>query len=276
MAADVGGADRRVSQVGSEVLMPPSALAWRFAGSKGGADVVSKGGGIDRPGRPLLLVEPGAPKRLHSASNDADHPEGPPVARIPFRAKARTVDHLGREQIADGPTAVSELWKNAYDAYARNAELHIFPGKIPVAALVDDGHGMSEAEFIEKWLMLGTDSKAGDDEVPEADRNGLPPRPRQGQKGIGRLSVAYLGPTVLVLTKRMSGPVVAALIDWRLFQNPYLTLDDVRIPIEALTDLTRMDDVVAGLFDGLVDNVWGGPNDAERHQRLEKASSVIV
>jgi len=38
------------------------------------------------------------------------------VEIVSFRARARTVDHLGREQIADCPTAVSGLWKNAYDA----------------------------------------------------------------------------------------------------------------------------------------------------------------
>ncbi len=36
-----------------------------------------------------------------------------------FQTRARTIDHLGRGQIADCPTAVSELWKNAYDAYAK-------------------------------------------------------------------------------------------------------------------------------------------------------------
>ena len=49
--------------------------------------------------------------------------------------------------------------------------------------------------------MLGTEAKIGEAVAPESDRNGLAARPRQGQKGIGRLSVAYLGPTVLVLTR---------------------------------------------------------------------------
>ena len=35
---------------------------------------------------------------------------------VTFQTRARTIDHLGREQIADCPTAISELWKNAYDA----------------------------------------------------------------------------------------------------------------------------------------------------------------
>lgn len=193
------------------------------------------------------------------------------MARVPFRARARTVDHLGREQIADCPTAVSELWKNAYDAYARTVALHIFDGEPPVAAVVDDGHGMSADEFIERWLMLGTEAKAGDDEVPEEDRDGLPLRPRQGQKGIGRLSVAYLGPTALILTRRRGRPFVAALLDWRLFQNPYLRLDDVQVPVEELTDTGDLPQIVDRLFEGLVDNLWGSADAPDRRDRLQEA-----
>lgn len=193
------------------------------------------------------------------------------MARVPFRARARTVDHLGREQIADCPTAVSELWKNAYDAYATKAELHIFDGEVPVAAIVDDGHGMSADEFIERWLMLGTESKLTGAETPLRDRAGLPFRERQGQKGIGRLSVAFLGPTTVVLSKRENGPFVAALIDWRLYQNPYLTLDDVRIPVEEFNDPTAFPDVLAALLDGLIDNLLGSDADPARRQKLDAA-----
>jgi hypothetical protein len=195
------------------------------------------------------------------------------VARVPFRARARTVDHLGREQIADCPTAVSELWKNAYDAYARAVGLHIFDGTIPVAAVIDDGHGMSSDEFVERWLMLGTEAKAGDDEVPLADRDELPLRPRQGQKGIGRLSVGYLGPTALILSKRSDNPFVAALLDWRLFQNPYLALDDVKVPVEEFDDTSEFPRVLAQLFDGLIDNIWGNTDNPDRLARLDAAWS---
>ena len=73
---------------------------------------------------------------------------------LPFQTRARTIDHLGREQIADVPTAVSELWKNAYDAYATQVALHIFDGPPPIAAIFDDGHGMTYDQFIEKWLKI--------------------------------------------------------------------------------------------------------------------------
>jgi hypothetical protein len=62
----------------------------------------------------------------------------------PFSTRARTLDHLGREQIADVPTAISELWKNAYDAYATEVKLSVFEGNKLVASLFDDGHGMTK------------------------------------------------------------------------------------------------------------------------------------
>ena len=43
-----------------------------------------------------------------------------------FKVHARVLDLLGSEQIADMPTAVSELFKNAYDAYADNVSLELF------------------------------------------------------------------------------------------------------------------------------------------------------
>lgn len=107
---------------------------------------------------------------------------------VSFRTRARTIDHLGREQIADCPTAISELWKNAYDAYSKKVGLHIYDGEIPIAAIVDDGHGMSRSEFVEKWLVVGTESKATAANIPETDRNGLPLRPKHGQKGIGLMA----------------------------------------------------------------------------------------
>ena len=123
------------------------------------------------------------------------------------------MDHLGREQIADCPTAISELWKNAFDAYARQVELNIYPGDQPVASITDDGHGMSRDEFSQRWLVVGTEAKATVDRTPVKDRNGLRLRPRQGQKGIGRLSCANLGPLLLLVSKRKGIPFIATLVD---------------------------------------------------------------
>lgn len=152
----------------------------------------------------------------------------PDVTARTFATRARTIDHLGREQIADCPTAVSELWKNSWDAYARNVRLRIYSEEAPVAALTDDGHGMRPQDLFERWLVIGTEHKVADFEpVAVSDRQGLPPRPRQGQKGIGRLSSAKLGSILLLISKYRDHRYVAALIDWRMFENPFLNLVDV-------------------------------------------------
>lgn len=188
----------------------------------------------------------------------------------PFRTKARTVDHLGREQIADCPTAVSELWKNAYDAYARNVALDIYDGSEPVAVIVDDGHGMTPDEFVNRWLVVGAEDKAVAKEAPDEDRHGLRRRERQGQKGIGRLSCANLGPILLLVSKRENSPFVAALVDWRLFENMFLDLNDVTIPITQFADRDELFERLPDLSRILAENVTGN-TDERRSRRIIEA-----
>ena len=192
------------------------------------------------------------------------------ITESAFQTRARTVDHLGREQIADCPTAISELWKNAFDAYAKTVELNIFDGEEPVVAIVDDGHGMSRDELLEKWLIVGTETKVLANDAPFSDRNGLRLRPRQGQKGIGRLSCANLGPILLLVSKRKEDSYVAALIDWRLFENPFVNLSDIRIPVTVFDERENLFAQMPGLVSALSENVTGG-NESDRKKRLRSA-----
>ncbi|KEO52186.1 ATP-binding protein [Thalassospira permensis] len=192
------------------------------------------------------------------------------IETLAFRTQARTVDHLGREQIADCPTAISELWKNAYDAYARAVSLHIFDDPEPIAAIFDDGHGMSYDEFVNRWLVVGTESKyEAKDNID--DRDGLPKRSKQGQKGIGRLSSANLGPLLLIVSKRVDHDFIAALIDWRIFENPFLVLSDIELPVMTFTQQQELFDLLPEMFDRLTDNIWGNENDPKRSERLKIA-----
>lgn len=45
-----------------------------------------------------------------------------------FRTKARAIDLLGKNQIADLPTAITELWKNGYDAYGDYLAARLYHG----------------------------------------------------------------------------------------------------------------------------------------------------
>lgn len=192
------------------------------------------------------------------------------IGSVAFQTKARTVDHLGREQIADTPTAISELWKNAFDAYARNVALNIFNGAKQVAVIDDDGHGMNRDEFVNRWLVVGTESKATTDRMPIGDRNGLRVRPRQGQKGIGRLSCANLGPILLFVSKRRQQPFVAALVDWRFFENPFLNLSDIQIPVVEFATRDELFELLPLLVEGLAKNL-SDPADPARASRLNSA-----
>ena len=162
----------------------------------------------------------------------------------PFRTKARAVDLLGKGQIADLPTAITELWKNGFDAYADNltAELYL-PGyqnlKSPIFLMTDDGKGMSNKDIFDKWLVLGTDSKSRTNSIDDEGIETLwkKPRIKAGEKGIGRLSVAFLGSPMLMLTKKLGHKLQVMYFDWRLLENYNLFLDDIQIPVIEVEDI---------------------------------------
>lgn len=190
---------------------------------------------------------------------------------VSFKTRARTVDHLGREQIADVPTAISELWKNSYDAYARNVSLTIFDETPLVVSITDDGHGMNYDELVDRWLVVGTESKLFEDTRTKTDMDGLMVRSRQGQKGIGRLSSAHLGPIMLLLSKRRDQETAAALIDWRLFENPYLILSDIEIPVVSLTDPKLIINRLPEMIEALLRNVGIGGAGTDRDRRVSSS-----
>jgi signal transduction histidine kinase len=187
------------------------------------------------------------------------------ISSVAFQTRARTIDHLGRGQIADSPTAITELWKNAYDAYATNVTLHIFDGETEVAAIFDDGSGMNRNDIVERWLVIGTESKlqASSD---GGETFGLGQREKQGEKGIGRLSAAFLAPAALLVSKRVDGRFVAIMVDWRLFENPYITLDDVRLPIDEFDSAEDIFQRLDSMAELLLTNL--GSDEDERQVRL--------
>ena len=167
-----------------------------------------------------------------------------------FRTKARAVDLLGKGQIADLPTAITELWKNGYDAYADELTAEILKkgyknSSAPLFLITDDGKGMSKRDILEKWLVLGTDSKsrAELEQIEDEETLWKKPRIKAGEKGIGRLSVAYLGYPMLMITKKIGHPVQLLFFDWRLLENFNLFLDDVYIPVEDLTTISDIKDI---------------------------------
>ena len=52
-----------------------------------------------------------------------------------------------------------------------------------------------------------------------------------GEKGIGRLSIAYLGSPMLMLTKKKEEKCQLLFIDWRILENYNLFIDDINVPL---------------------------------------------
>lgn len=202
-----------------------------------------------------------------------------------FRTKARAVDLLGKGQIADLPTAITELWKNGYDAYADNLKADLYKEGYnglskSYFVISDDGKGMSGSDVLDKWLVLGTDSKSRA-ELEEESEDTLWKRPRikAGEKGIGRLSVAYLGNPMLMLTKKIGYPLQAVYFDWRLLENYNLFLDDIIIPIKSVErteslniDFSELKKMFLSNFDKEIDAdgkpIWEG-------KQIELKSDII-
>lgn len=161
-----------------------------------------------------------------------------------FKASARSVDLLGRQQIAGIPNAVNEIFKNAYDAYAKEVRVDYIEND-NIFVVRDNGYGMTREEFENRWLTLGTDSKA----IP--GHHYVPPKGKRktlGEKGIGRLSIATIGPSVVVVSRANRNgnvsKIVVSFICWALFEIPGISIDEIPIPVKEMDEMPTEEDVV--------------------------------
>ncbi len=154
-----------------------------------------------------------------------------------FKTRARTLDMLGRQQIAGIPTAISELFKNAHDAYADRVEIDYYRSD-GLFVLRDDGVGMNRDDFVTRWLTIGTESKFDPNRRPPQDPD-KEPRPMLGEKGIGRLAIATIGPQLLVLTRAKTddgaSDLTVAFLNWRIFEWPGINLEGIDIPLRSFS-----------------------------------------
>lgn len=154
---------------------------------------------------------------------------------LTFKTKARAIELLGRSQIRDGITAINELIKNAYDADAPYVEMHFGTGAQPSDAILicDHGCGMSLDDFEKNWIVLGTTGKRDRLTTPMG-------RPLMGAKGVGRLAMDALGSELLLLSKTNGHPWLAAYLNWDIFDNPQLYVDQIEIPCLNIPKLDKV------------------------------------
>lgn len=136
-----------------------------------------------------------------------------PTAKPHFRVSPRVLGPLGAEQLQDPALAVLELVKNSWDADATQVviSLHQRGGSRRIVVR-DNGHGMSEAEFTSRWLVIGGSYKRG---VTQTEGG----RPLIGEKGLGRLATFALGDTIRIESARRNQTGFEAEINWEALRS---------------------------------------------------------
>ena len=124
-----------------------------------------------------------------------------------FTVDAALLRELGERLIGRSYIALAELVKNSYDADATDCEIVFREDRIVVS---DNGHGMSEQEFHDHWMRIGTTHKT------EKMKSRLMHRPMTGSKGLGRLSVQFLADEMTLESTSIDDPSrhLYAFVDW--------------------------------------------------------------
>ena len=123
-----------------------------------------------------------------------------------FNISLSILNHLGRNNQRSFITVLGEAISNAWDADAQNVRITIDRDK-NILVIEDDGRGMSESDFQNKFLKIGYSKRK--DNVSKT-KNG---RPFIGRKGIGKLALLSCAKKITVLTKTMNTDLVGGIID---------------------------------------------------------------
>jgi signal transduction histidine kinase len=123
----------------------------------------------------------------------SDEPSGRKLVKsvAHFQSEGRLLQELGERLVARPEVAIVELIKNAHDADSPSCLVEADDTE-KVIRISDKGTGITEADFIGKWMRIATDAKS------RAPLSPLYRRKQTGEKGIGRFAVRFLGKTLIL------------------------------------------------------------------------------
>lgn len=101
-----------------------------------------------------------------------------------FHISAALFEELGERLVSKPEIALAELIKNSYDADATSCKVQIIGDQI---VITDDGHGLTESEFLGNWMVVSSTNKAKRRNSRRFKRH------MAGSKGVGRFSARFLG-----------------------------------------------------------------------------------
>lgn len=139
-----------------------------------------------------------------------------------FTVDARLLRELGERLVGQPHIALAELIKNAFDADARLVEIQFDEDRITIS---DDGHGMSERDFIDRWMRIGTGRKEKEGYSPELRRA------MTGSKGVGRLAAQLLASHLELTTVALRDPALKGRV-----QRGKANGQDLHPPVTASVD----------------------------------------
>jgi signal transduction histidine kinase len=145
-----------------------------------------------------------------------------------FQTQGRLLQELGERLVAKADVALMELIKNAYDADASECRVTFDANRVEIA---DDGHGMTEEEFLNNWMQIATPDKQRE------RRSWQYKRAVTGSKGIGRFAVRFLGRSLRLETvanvrgKEGERTLLCVTFDWQRIDRAS-QLHTVEIPYE--------------------------------------------
>lgn len=123
-----------------------------------------------------------------------------------FNISLSILNHLGRNLYRSFITVLGEAISNSWDADAQNVNITI-DRDANMLIIKDDGIGMTEEDFQEKFLKIGY-SKRKNNILATASG-----RPFIGRKGIGKLALLSCAQKITILTKTENTGLVGGVIE---------------------------------------------------------------
>lgn len=126
--------------------------------------------------------------------------------RFTFEISLSVLNHLGRNLYRSFATVLGEAISNSWDANAHNVRIYIDRQKNSFL-IKDDGEGMSEGDFQNKFLKIGYSKRKDEKAVPPKGRSFI------GRKGIGKLALLSCAEKIIVISKTNASDYVGGVID---------------------------------------------------------------
>lgn len=149
--------------------------------------------------------------------------------KLAFTPKARLIQILGEHLIKDATVGILELAKNSYDADSTEVEilmsgLNTKKGKIVIR---DNGSGMDENDFVDKWMNPASGHKQQQKETQK--RTKLKRLPL-GEKGVGRFAAQQIGNEMKMISKKLKSDIeLHVKVDWSVFEDYKKNLNDIKV-----------------------------------------------